>query len=120
MKDWEAIKEKIKGPAFALITPFTPDGKEVDYTALDEYVTFLYEGRAKVFYIMGYNTRFSILSDLEIKKLSKVVVNRVNSFNDPECVSIIADPLHCSTDTSIEFAKFGEEIGADVISLIFR
>ena len=120
MKDWEAIKEKIKGPAFALITPFTPDGKEVDYTALDEYVTFLYEGGAKVFYIMGYNTRFSILSDLEIKKLSKVVVNRVNSFDDPECVSIIADPLHCSTDTSIEFAKFGEEIGADVISLIFR
>jgi len=33
---------------------------------------------------------------------------------------IIADPLHCSTKVSTEFAQHGEEIGADIISLIVR
>ena len=120
MANLDNIKSKIKGPAFSIITPFTDGGEHVDLDALDEYVTFLYEGGAKVFYVMGYNSRFSILSDEEILKVNETVVKRIKSFNDPECVSIIADPLHCSTDTSIKFAKHGEQIGADVISLIFR
>ena len=33
---------------------------------------------------------------------------------------IVADPLHCSTKVSLEFAKHAEEIGADVISIICR
>ena len=117
---YTALREKIKGPAFAIITPFCDGGKKVDWQALEEYVQFLYEGGAKVFYVMGYNSRFSILSDEEIMKLNEVVTKKVKSYNDEECVVIIADPLHCSTETSIKFAKHGEEIGADVISLLFR
>lgn len=117
---YTTLREKIKGPAFAIITPFCDGGKKVDWQALEEYVQFLYEGGAKVFYVMGYNSRFSILSDEEIMKLNEVVTRKVKSYNDEECVVIIADPLHCSTETSIKFAKHGEEIGADVISLIFR
>ena len=114
------IRSKIKGPAFSIITPFTKDGKDVDYDALKGYVDFLYQGGAKVFYVMGYNSRFSILSDAEIMKVNEVVANQVNSYNDNECVIIVADPLHCSTDTTIKFAKHAEQIGAHVISLIFR
>lgn len=118
--DYTALRKKIKGPAFAIITPFCDDGKEVDWLALEQYVEFLYLGGAKVFYVMGYNSRFSLLSDEEIMKLNETVTRKVKSYNDEECVVIIADPLHCSTETSIKFAKHGEEIGADVISLIFR
>ena len=116
----ELVKKKIKGPAFAIITPFTEGGKHVDYRAVEEYVRFLYYGGAKVFYVMGYNSRFSILSDSEIMQLNEVVTRIVKSFNDPDCVTIVADPLHCSTQTSIEFAHHAEMIGADAISLIFR
>jgi 4-hydroxy-tetrahydrodipicolinate synthase len=116
----ELVKKKIKGPAFAIITPFTEGGKHVDYRAVEEYVRFLYYGGAKVFYVMGYNSRFSILSDSEIMQLNEVVTRTVKSFNDPDCVTIVADPLHCSTQTSIEFAHHAEMIGADAISLIFR
>ena len=53
-------------------------------------------------------------------KVNHTVVKTVKSFNDLNCVTIVADPLHCSTETSISFAKHAKEIGADVISLIFR
>ena len=39
---------------------------------------------------------------------------------NPENLVIVGDPLHCSTQTSIEFAKHAKECGADVISLIYR
>lgn len=120
MRDLLEIRSKLRGPVFAIITPFTEGGLEVDYRGLKKYVDFLYESGAKIFYIMGYNSRFSLLSNEEIMKLNKVVVQRVKDFNDPECVTIIADPLHCSTATTIKFAEHGHEIGADVISLIFR
>ena len=70
MKDLLEIKSKIKGPAFAIITPFTAGGAEVDCESLRNYVDFLYEGGAKIFYIMGYNSRFSLLSNKEIMKLN--------------------------------------------------
>lgn len=120
MNKFDKIREKIKGPAFAIITPFTEGGKYVDWQAVEEYVKFLYDGGAKVFYVMAYNSRFSLLSDFEIMTLNEVVVKTVKSFNDDECVTIVADPLHCSTETTINFAKHAELIGADVISLIFR
>jgi len=120
MNKLDKIRNRIKGPAFAIITPFTECGKHVDWAAVREYVKFLYEGGAKVFYVMAYNSRFSLLSDNEIMTLNEVVTETVRSFDDDECVVIVADPLHCSTDTTIEFAKHAERIGADVISLIFR
>ena len=81
---YTTLREKIKGPAFAIITPFCDGGKKVDWQALEEYVQFLYEGGAKVFYVMGYNSRFSILSDEEIMKLNEVVTRKVKSYNDEE------------------------------------
>lgn len=120
MNKFDRIREKIKGPAFAIITPFTEGGKYVDWNAVEEYVRFLYNGGAKVFYVMAYNSRFSLLSDFEIMTLNEIVVKTVKSFNDEDCVTIVADPLHCSTEKTIQFAKHAELIGADVISLIFR
>mgnify|MGYP003111868798 CR=1 FL=1 len=113
------LKQKIKGPVFSIITPFKDD-ESVDYLSLKNYVNFLYENGARIFYVMAYNSRFSLLSDYEILKVNETVTSTVKSFNDDSCVTIVADPLHCSTETSIEFAKHAESIGADVISLIFR
>ena len=68
---------------------------------------------------MGYNSRFSQLSWEEIKRLNSFVTSTVKDLGK-DTISIVADPLHCSTAVSIEFCKHAEEIGADIISLIFR
>tara|TARA_R110000823_G_scaffold306327_1_gene428694 strand:- start:9524 stop:10480 length:957 start_codon:yes stop_codon:yes gene_type:complete len=114
------LRDNLRGPIFSIITPFMNDGEEVDHESLRDYVEFLYKDGAKVFYVMGYNSRFSILSDEEIMQVNETVARKVKSFKDPECVTIVADPLHCSTQKTIEFAKHAETVGADIISLIFR
>jgi len=114
----ENIRDKIKGPVFSIITPFARD-ESIDYDGLEKYINFLYVGGARIYYVMAYNSRFSELAFDEIKALNKFVVDRVKSL-DSNNVVIVADPIHCSTQVSIDFAKHAEKIGADIISLIFR
>ena len=112
------LKEKIKGPVFSIITPFKKNGS-IDFDSLSNYLNRIYKSGGKIFYVMAYNSRFSELSWEEIKELNKFVVSRVKDLNSSNIV-IVADPLHCSTEISIDFCKHAKEINADIISLIFR
>lgn len=115
---YTALKEKIKGPVFSIITPFD-ENENIDYISLGSYINYLFSGGARIFYVMGYNSRYSELSFDEIKELNEFVTKRVKEL-DSGCIVIVADPLHCSTAVSLEFARHAKDIGADIISLIFR
>jgi len=69
---------------------------------------------------MAFNTRYLIMNEEEIMKVNECVINTVKSFNDSATVTIVGDPLDCSTDTSIKFAEHAKKYGTDVISLIYR
>lgn len=120
MNQYETLRKKIQGPIFSIITPFKNDGKDIDYDNLGNYIEFMYKQGAKIFYAMAFNTRYLIMNEQEILNVNKFVIDKVKSFNDPKTVTIVGDPLNCSTATSIKFAKHAKECGADVISLIFR
>jgi len=45
----DEIKSKIRGPIFSIITPFKNEGKDIDYTSLENYIKFLYKGGEKYF-----------------------------------------------------------------------
>jgi len=68
---------------------------------------------------MAFNTRYLLMTNDEIKSINKFVIEKVKALNNNNIV-IVGDPLNCSTQTSIEFAKHAKECGADVISLIYR
>ena len=112
------LKDKIKGPVFSIVTPFKKDDS-IDYESLNNYIERIYSSGGRIFYVMAYNSRFSELSWEEIKELNKFVVESVKKI-DKENIAIVADPLHCSTEVSIDFCKHAKFIGADMISLIFR
>ena len=114
------LKNKIKGPVFSIITPFKNNGKDIDFEGLENYIQYLYENGAKIFYAMAFNTRYLLMSEEEIYKVNECVVNKVKSFLDNETITIVGDPLDCSTDTSIKFSQHAKDIGADMISLIYR
>jgi 4-hydroxy-tetrahydrodipicolinate synthase len=114
-----SLREKIKGPVYSIITPFKTS-EEIDYDSLRDYIKYLYNGGARLFYAMAFNTRYLLMTNDEILKINRVVCETIKSFNDPDTVIIVGDPLHCSTATSIEFAKHAKAHGADIISLIFR
>jgi len=119
MRDLEALKSQINGPVFSVITPFRESDDEVDYPVLERYLHKIYDAGGRIFYVMGYNSRFSELSWDEIKTLNTFVTRTVKGI-DSNAIVIVADPLHCSTAVSLEFAKHAELVGADMISLIFR
>ena len=122
MTDYGAIREKLAGPIYSIITPFTANGVDapIDYDALRKYIRFMYDGGARIFYAMAFNTRYLIMDDDEVMEVNRVVCETVREFADPNCVTIVGDPLNCSTATSIKFAQHAKDCGADVISLIFR
>ena len=112
------LKNKIKGPIYSIITPFT-EKEEIDYNSLSNYIDYLYRGGARIFYAMAFNTRYLLMSNQEIMDVNKFVIKKVKSLNENNIV-IVGDPLNCSTKISIQFAKHAKENGADVISLIYR
>ena len=116
--NFSALKDKIKGPVFSIITPFKSDDS-IDFDSLNNYINRIYSSGGRIFYVMAYNSRYSELSWEKIKELNSFVTSKVKKLNKTNIV-IVADPLHCSTKTSIDFCKHAENINADIISLIFR
>ncbi len=112
------LKERIDGPIFTIFTPFDKD-LSIDYYSIEKYINYLYEGGARVFYVMAYNSRYSQLNNDEILELNQFCIKCVKRL-DKNNVVIVADPIHCSTQESIKFALSALEVGGDAISLIMR
>ncbi len=112
------IKEYLNGPIYTIFTAFKEDFS-IDYFAIEKYINFLFEGGAKVFYVMAYNSRYSQLTNDEIMKLNNFCIKCVNNLDKTNLI-IVADPIHCSTQESTKFALSAKENGGDAISLIMR
>ena len=116
--NYKQIQDKLHGPVFPIVTPFTQRG-DLDLEALRNYLDFLYEGGARLFYVMAYNSRFGVLTNEEIMTVNRVTTEHIKT-KDPECIVIIGDPIQCSTAESIRFTQEGEQFGADLISLLYK
>lgn len=116
--DFNILKYKLKGPIYSIITPFT-NTENIDYGNLGKYIEYLYNGGARIFYAMAFNTRYLLMNNREIMDINEFIIKKVKSIDETNIV-IVGDPLNCSTKTSIEFAKHARDNGADVISLIYR
>ncbi len=112
------LKNRIQGPVYSVMTPFLKN-EEIDFLSLENSLQRIYDGGGRIFYVMGYNSRFSELSWEEIRLINSFVTQKVKAI-DSNNIMIVADPLHCSTKVSIEFARHAQEIGADLISIINR
>ena len=68
---------------------------------------------------MVFNTRYLLMTNDEVLQINEFVIKKIKSYNDPDTIIIVGDPLNCSTATSIKFAKHAQKHGADIISLIY-
>ena len=64
------LKNRIDGPVFTIFTSFNDD-LSIDYESIDRYIQYLYDGGARIFYVMPYNSRYSQLSEKEIYDLNE-------------------------------------------------
>ena len=115
---FEELKENLEGCFYTIFTPFKED-ESIDYEALEKYLTILYRQGARRFYAMAYNSRYSQLTDEEIKSLNAFCIETVKRL-DSKSIVIVGDPIHCSTRVSKEFTQHAKDAGADLISLLVR
>ena len=97
-RDLEALRSRIEGPVFSIMTPFRED-ESIDYPTLERSLERIHEAGGRIFYAMAYNSRYSQLDDEEILDLNSFVVEKVKSL-DPGHLCIVGDPIHCSTRRS--------------------
>lgn len=119
MTDAKALRERIRGPVFSILTPFDPESEAIAWDVLESYLQRIYDAGGRIFYVMAYNSRYSQLEFDEIRELNAFVVRAAKAI-DPDNFVIVGDPPHCSTRVSIEFARHAEAAGADLISLLVR
>jgi 4-hydroxy-tetrahydrodipicolinate synthase len=115
---FEKIKERLEGCVYTVFTPFDVN-EEIDYAALEKYLTHMSRGGARKFYVMAYNSRYSQLTHDEIRKLNEFCIRTVKRL-DRNNLIIVGDPIHCSTKETIEFTRHARDAGADLVSLIVR
>ena len=115
--DYRNIIDRIKGPVFPIVTPFTAD-YSVDYAAVTKYIDYLYAGGAKIFHVMVHTSRFSLLLAEEQMELNRVVCSHIKK-NYSDAVAIAAGPMFGPTSLSIEYTAKAKDAGADLIGLYF-
>lgn len=115
---YDVLKQKLEGCVYTVFTPFD-ESENVDYDALERYLTHLYKGGATKFYVMAYNSRYSQLKHSEIMDLNEFCIKFTKKLNANNLI-VVGDPIHCSTKESAEFSRHAKDCGGDLISLIVR
>ena len=113
---YSSLKQNLEGCVYTVFTPFD-ENEKVDFEALEKYLTHLHNGGATKFYVMAYNSRYSQMTDSEILELNEFTIKTVKRLNS-ENIAIVADPIHCSTKVSTEFARHAKDCGADAVVLM--
>lgn len=105
--------KKLKGVFPVVLTPFKEGDQSVDYDMLDKHVDFLLESDAHGLCANGSTSEFPLLSDQEAFDVAKRIITRVGGR-----VPIIVGASAPSTWKTIEFAKMGEDLGADALLML--
>lgn len=102
----------LKGVLSAIVTPFTPDGEEIDEAALGKLVNQNIADGVDGFVPAGGTGEFSVLSHQERLKLVEIVVEQTAGR-----VAVLAHTGATSSREAIAFSKHAERVGATAIML---
>lgn len=109
--------KSINGPVLSIITPFLKNEK-IDYKNLYKYLRYYYSRGCRVFYIMAYNSRLTLMDQNEIEQFNIRIIKflKLNYF---DTIVIAAEGVENSTKETIKLCRKYKKVGADMVSLIF-
>ena len=99
----------LSGPWPSVRTPFTREG-EIDFAALRGHLDFLLAAKAKAIVLTWGDSLFSILTEDEIARLAKEVVQHVR-----KRALVVAADGSWWTKKTLEFANYCARLGADLL-----
>lgn len=100
---------KLEGVYPVLSMPFNKD-REVDYDSLRSLINFLIGKGVDGLAVFGLNSEFYKLSDEEIKKITELLVDE-----NMGRVKLMAGVGKSGTETTIEQARFCQDLGMDAL-----
>jgi len=116
-KNYSLLKEKLSGSIYTIFTPFKGN-LEIDYKSIEKYIDFLHSKKARTFYVMPYNSRYSQLREKEIFELNDFCIKKVKSLEGTTI--IVSDSIHGPTELKQEYCIKAKESGVDIFSSICR
>ena len=116
-KEYITLQNKLNGAIYTIFTAFK-DNLKIDYASIEKYIDFLYARKARVFYVMPYNSRYSQLREKEIFELNNFCIKKVKSLVGTTI--IVSDSIHGPTELKQEYCLKAKESGVDIFSSICR
>ena len=116
MKKFTELRSRIRGPVFPVPVPFN-EQEDVDYQALESYVTYLVSHGAPVIIATVGTSRYNLLTEEEMLEVNRVIARAAGD----KAISVAAGPgpMSGSTRQNIYFAEKAKEAGADAIMLLY-
>ena len=74
---YQELKNRLEGCFYTIFTPFDSNYK-IDFAGIEKYIQYLYNGGARKFYVMAYNSRYSQLTDSEILQLNTFCIKCID------------------------------------------
>lgn len=109
MMSREEVRDALTGPIASLKTPFTRDGA-IDYHGLRRVIDTNLEGGSKTSLLTYGDSLFSLMVDDEIAEVTRVVAEQTGSRG----MTVAADG-GWATDKTVEFARYCQDVGVDVL-----
>lgn len=109
---YNELKERLKGIAYSVNTPFAKDGS-IDYKSLERLLNYCIEQGAHSIVLTYGDSLYSVLSDRETGELTKKTVEIVN-----HRIPVVAADRQWWTGEEVKFAQYCKEIGADLLMVL--
>lgn len=106
------VRERIRGPILTVPTPFTAEFA-IDEAGIRNMVGLGLANKVGVYELTSGNSMFAWLSEDEIRRLTRVVVDAVGGKG-----IVIAATDAWWTGQTVEFARFAESIGAEALQVL--
>lgn len=108
----QEIREALTGPNPSLIVPFCRDGN-IDYKGLKNEIEFIIHAGSRIMLLTHGDSLFSVLTDREVAEVTKAVVKQTAGR-----AMVVGADRQWWTGKAVEFAKYLDEIGADLFMVL--
>jgi len=112
MIDKNDVREALTGPVTSISVPFNQDGS-IDYASLRHCLDFYIANGSKTMILTHGDSLYSLLSDQEVAEVTKVVVEHT-----AHRAMVVAADRQWATPQETEFAKFCQDVGADMLMVL--
>jgi 4-hydroxy-tetrahydrodipicolinate synthase len=102
------MSDQFRGSYTVMVTPFTPDGKEIDLDATRDFLDWQLDSGVPGVVVLGTTGEYLAVSDEERAQLVETVVSRVGGK-----IPVLVGASNAYTPTAVRFARQAEEQGAD-------